>query len=456
MHYRNALRLMTCFTALSALAVVVPQANAAVSVEEAQALGKTLTPIGAEMAGNLAGTIPAYTGETPAAPASFVPGSGIRPDPFAADQVKFSITAANLEQYAGQLTEATKELLRRYPQSYRVDVYPSRRSMTFPQSVLDSTSKNATTISSKKDGLILDGGYGGYPFPIPKNAYEVMWNHLTRYSGQGFEVKAKNLIVDASGHPSLATTAKLNVEYPYYQPSAVDSGNYYRIRVNYTAPARRAGEQLLVVEALNTLETGRRAWIYLPGQRRTKLAPDVAYDTPDPANGGSTTYDDTFVFNGAMDRYDFKLLSKQEMYIPYNNYKLVYQSNSTQLLQPEHLNPDLVRWELHRVWVVEATLKPDQRHVYERRTFYIDEDSWLAVASDSYDKRGQLFRTVFAHATSSYDVKAIYADTQSSYDFTTGMYTLGMYSAEDGGVKYIDKLPETRWSAESLASAGIR
>ncbi len=61
---------------------------------------------------------------------------------------------------------------------------------------------------------------------------------------------------------------------------------------------------------------------YLPGQRRVKAAPDVAYDTPNPGTAGATTYDDAFMFNGAMDRYDFKLIGKKEMYVPYNAYKL--------------------------------------------------------------------------------------------------------------------------------------
>ena len=35
-----------------------------------------------------------------------------------------------------------------------------------------------------------------------------------------------------------------------------------------------------------------------------KLAPDIAYDTPNPGTTGTATYDDAFVFNGAIDRYD--------------------------------------------------------------------------------------------------------------------------------------------------------
>ena len=55
------------------------------------------------------------------------------------------------------------------------------------------------------------------------------------------------------------------------------------------------------------------------------------------------------------------------------------------------MNPDIVRWELHRVWVVEATLHPGERNVLPRRVFYVDEDTWHAVLGDAYDAQGNLY-----------------------------------------------------------------
>jgi hypothetical protein len=162
----------------------------------------------------------------------------------------------------------------------------------------------------------------------------------------------------------------------------------------------------MLVDPLDIGTKDRRAWTYLPGQRRVKVAPDLAHDTPNPGTAGATTFDDTFIFNGSMDRFDFKLVGKKEMLVPYNDYVAVYQSKQDDLLKPNHLNPDLVRWELHRVWIVEATLKEGKRHVYSKRTFYLDEDSWMALASDEYDARGQLYRTGFAYMAPSYDVPA--------------------------------------------------
>jgi hypothetical protein len=337
-----------------------------------------------------------------------------------------------------------------------MDVYPTHRTVAFPKTVVDNTLANATRAKTTDGGVGIQNAYGGVPFPIPKDGYEVMWNHLLRHSGQAYVSQTQAYNTDSSGRAALATQATTTQEFPYYDPKKTASETYYMIRVEYTAPARRAGESLLVKEPFNYMEKGRRAWQYLPGQRRVKLAPDVAYDTPNPANAGMETYDDAFIFNGKMDRYDFKLVGRKEIYIPYNAYRLVYQSKREDLLKPNFLNPDLVRWELHRMWVVEATLKPGKRHIYAKRRFYIDEDSWVALACESYDARGELYRTAFAQMAPSYDVPASYADTQVSYDFIAGTYSLSRYRTERGGVRYIDALPEMAWTPDSLAGSGIR
>jgi hypothetical protein len=433
----------------------VGAAHAAVSADEARQLGTSLTATGAEKGANKDGTIPAYTGGLTTPPAGFKPGGVVRPDPFASEKPLFAIDAKNMNQYAEKLTEGSKALLKGFP-GYRMDVYPTHRTVAFPKTVVDNTLANATRAKTTDGGVGIQNAYGGVPFPIPKDGYEVMWNHLLRHSGQAYVSQTQAYNTDSSGRAALATQATTTQEFPYYDPKKTASETYYMIRVEYTAPARRAGESLLVKEPFNYMEKGRRAWQYLPGQRRVKLAPDVAYDTPNPANAGMETYDDAFIFNGKMDRYDFKLVGRKEIYIPYNAYKFVYQSKREDVLKPKFLNPDLVRWELHRMWVVEASLKPGKRHIYAKRRFYIDEDSWVALACESYDARGELYRTAFAQMAPSYDVPASYADTQVSYDFIADTYSLSRYRTENGGVRYIDALPETFWTPDSLAGSGIR
>ena len=433
---------------------------AAVSAEEAKQLGTTLTPIGAERAGNKDGTIPEYSGGLTSLPANFQQGSSKRPDPFANEKPRLVITGKDMAAQADKLTEGTKELLRRYP-TMRVDVYPTHRTVVVPQRVVENTQKNATGAKTKDGGLATENVLAGYPFPIPKTGYEVMWNHLLTYRGLGWSGKFDNWNVDSSGTPTLVTTGDNNYAWPIYDPKRTgvikEAEPFWYVKLYYLGPPRRNGEALLIWDYPNPLKQPRRAWQYIPGQRRVKLAPDIAYDTPNPGTVGASTYDDASVFNGAMDRFDFNLVGKKEMYIPYSNYKLSYFAAPADITKPNHLNPDLVRWELHRVWVVEATLKPGKRHIYSKRIFYIDEDSWTAVASDEYDLRGQLYRSGFSYQSFSYDVQAPFNDTQGFYDFSSGAYNitglLGLYS----GASYLAEMPsESFWSPEALAGAGIR
>lgn len=455
------IRNMRIAWASSLLALATGTALAAATAEEAGKLGTSLTLTGAERAGNADGSIPEYSGGLTTPPAAYQAGSGIRPDPYAGEKPLFSITAGNIAGYEDKLTAGTRELLVRNPDSFRVDVYPTHRSVAFPQYVLDNTRKNATSVRTTDEGLGLEGTHAGIPFPIPKTGNEVMWNHLLRYNGQSYVTQYDSINVNSAGKAVLATTGLIHVDYPYYDPKRTgvsDAGDvYFRTKIAYTAPARRAGEALLAQDYINPMKNGRKAWQYLPGQRRVKLAPDIAYDTPNPGSAGASTYDDAWVFNGAMDRYDFKLVGKREMYIPYNAFKLVFAEDPFAVATAGHVNPDYLRWELHRVWVVEATLKPGKRHVYARRVFYVDEDSWIAVASDQYDARGQLFRAGFIYSNPSYDVPTPSATGQSFHDFVRGGYNItGLVGAYRTGVKFTSPLSPNAWAPEALAGAGIR
>jgi hypothetical protein len=187
-----------------------------------------------------------------------------------------------------------------------------------------------------------------------------------------------------------------------------------------------------------------------------RLAPDIAYDTPNSSTSGMSTIDDVQLFNGKQDRYDFKLIGKKEMYIPYNAYRFTYSDKPEEVLQPKFFNPDVVRWELHRVWVVDAKLKQGQRHIYSRRTFYVDEDSWMAVASDQYDGRGQLWRPGFSYLTQSYDVPAPSNVVSGHYDLIAGTYYINQWPGA-GGMKISDTLqPDSYWTPDNLAGKGIR
>jgi hypothetical protein len=446
---------MRHITLIAAAGLLAFGAHAAITADEAKALGQSLTAVGAEKAGNKDGSIPAYTRGLTTPPAGFKAGSGMRPNPYAGEKPLLSIDAKTMAPQAALLTEGTKALLQKYP-SFRVDVYPTHRSVAFPKVVQDNTARIALRAKTGNDGRSISGAHAGFPFPIPKNGYEAMWNHLVRFNGQAYESKYRNLTVDASGRATLAVEGQSVQEYPFWDAGKTEADTYWRIKLSYTGPARRAGEALLIVDPLDVGNKERRAWSYLPGQRRVKVAPDLAHDTPNPGTAGASTFDDIFLFNGSMDRYDFKLVGKKEMLVPYNTYDAVYGAKQADLFKPDHLNPDLVRWEKHRVWVVEATLREGKRHIYSKRTFYLDEDSWAAVASDEYDARGQLYRAGFAYMAPSYDLPAPYTDMFGHYDLVARVYAVTGFIAETGGLRHTQPLPEREWTADALAGAGIR
>lgn len=425
----------------------------AITAEESKKLGTTLTAIGAEKAGNADGSIPAYTGGLTTPPPNFKKGSGIRPNPFANEKPLYTIDAKNLANYSDKLTDGTKALIKKFP-TYRVNVYKTHRSVAFPESVLENTKKVALTAKTTNNGLSLTGAHEAYPFPIPKTGYEAMWNHLVSYSGKSIYMTKQALYTNSVGSTTMVNQSWDNNEWPYWIKGD-HSGVFWWIKTVMTGPPRRAGEGILAVDPLNIYEKGRSAWQYLPGQRRVKLAPEIAYDTPDFNISGVSVFDDVFIFNGAMDRYDFKIVGKKEMIVPYNSYKLVYESTTDKLFGPRHLSPDYVRWELHRVWVIEATLKPGKRHLYHKRTFYLDEDSWHALASDEYDARKQLYRSNFAYMAPSYDELAPFCLTHGMYDFIANSYSLNFY-LNQGGVKYVKPYAQKERSPESLAGTGVR
>jgi hypothetical protein len=437
---------------------IAAHAQAAVSTQEAARLGSNLTMVGAEKAASADGSIPVYAGGLTTAPAAFKAGDSMRPDPFASEKPLLVIDGKNVDQYKGMLTATTAELAKRFP-TFRVDVYPTHRTVALPQTVLDNSVKNATGAKSLEGGLAIDNVLPGVPFPIPQSGSEAMWNFLLRYQGVNINSKYDSWNVDSAGVASLATTGQAFITYPIYENMAqtISSADvYYQMKLYYTGPARRAGESIMLKDAANPLTQPRRAWQYLPGQRRVKLAPNLAYDTPNPGTAGAGTYDDVFVFNGALDRYDWKLVGKQEMIVPYNTYKLTYAQDPKSLTTANHLAPDFVRWEKHRVWVVEGNLKAGARHVYQKRRFYLDEDSWAALASDQYDARGQLYRGSFAFLSQSYDKQVPDSTPFMIYDLVGGSYNINGVVGPYGGIRYIDSLSKAQWSPESLAGAGIR
>ena len=421
--------------------MVSGQAVAAVSEKEAKRLKADLTPYGAERAGNKEGSIPEWQGGLleKDIPENYEPGMH-HPDPFEGERPRFTITAQNMDQYADLLSEGLRGMLRTYPDTFYIPVYPTRRTASAPEWVYDNIYKNALNATLTNNGNGIAGAYAGIAFPIPVDSkgkvdpLQILWNHLTRWRGIFVKRDASEAVVQRGGDYALVTSEQ-EIDFVYYhkEGSAEELDNrllYFTSKVKQ--PARLSGGAILVHDTIDRVKDPRKAWGYNAGQRRLRRAPNLAYDTPVASADGIIVADDVDIFNGAGDRYDWKFLGKKEMIIPYNNYKLDSgELKYEDVLKPGHVNPEYTRYELHRVWVIEGTLKEGQRHIYAKRRFYLDEDSWNIALADQFDERGDLWRVSISFLKNFYEVPVLWTALDVYHDLSSRRYYVAFLDNEN-------------------------
>lgn len=451
-------------TTLVSLAVSVVlnsgTAFAKITPEEASKLGKELTPMGAEQQGNADGSIPAWNGGITKAPEGYSPGEH-HIDPFPDDKVLFTITSKNVNEYKANLTPGQVALFETYPETYKMNIYQTRRSASFPEHVYDAVKANATRSELVEEGNGITQASVGIPFPIPKTGLEAIWNHILRYRGEQVTRAGGQVSPTASGdYTYLGFEESLILPYNVKgaEPAELQETNIlFKFKQKVTEPARLAGTALLVHETMDQIKTPRQAWTYNTGQRRVRRAPNVAYDTPGTASDGLRTTDDFDMYNGAPDRYTWELKGKKELYIPYNDYRL--HSNELkydQILQPGHINPQYVRYEKHRVWVVEANLKSDTRHIYKKRVFFIDEDSWQVAVTDIYDNRDELYRVGVAHGLNYYEVPTQWSTLEVYHDLQSRRYIAMGLDNETQMYDFSTELSDSSFTPSALRREGRR
>jgi hypothetical protein len=398
------------FTALAPI-LLHSWTQAATMIPAAESLGTTLTPVGAERAGNADGTIPPWTG-------------GGLPQDIAGERPILTIDAAHAPQYGAELPEGALALFRAFP-DYRMRIYPTHRSAAFPASVTDAIRQNAGRAQPSPAGIAsgVANAAGGIPFPIPKNGADIVWNHLLAFWGTAREAHVGTYI--ASGDGTIQQTAGYReiTDFPYYEttnPASV--GRYYfKTRRMQDAPPSAVGQAYIAWQPLDVARDRYVAWRYLPGEHRVRKAPSLSYDTPDPDASGYEELDDYYLFFGGPDRYVWRVVGKREMFIPYNNDAL-NRAAPHSIMGPHHVNQDLMRYERHRVWVVEGTLAPGKSHVAPRRRLMIDEDSWLAVYAEAWDDTGHLWKFSQATMMSLPQVPTTIIGGQFVYDLLQGGY----------------------------------
>lgn len=454
---------------ICALGVVMAAANissalAKVSPEEAARLGKDLTPVGAERAGNKEGTIPEWAGgmKKSEIPKDWKEGDS-HIDVYN-EKPLFTITPANLAQYADKLSDGQKAMFKTYPNTYKMNVYQTHRSVSVEKVLAEAAMWSALNTTLEEDGEAVVNIKETLPFPIPKHAKEIINNH--KFRRKGLDSWWRNYVQVTPTASGDFTPVEFYEEYirvdlltdaAEIMKRDPNAFSYFKQLVK--SPARLAGNVLLAHETMNQIKEPRRAWVYNSGQRRVRLAPQVAYDGPGTAADGLRTTDNFDMYNGATDRYDWKILGKKEIYIPYNSYLLEDKSlKYTDIVKPGHLNQDYPRYELHRVWVVEGVVKKGQRHIYAKRTFYVDEDSWYITLADHYDGRGEIWRVAEGHNYVRYTLDKAFefaggtmGSVEPIYDLQSGRY-LALGLANEIKVRESHKV----YSSEDFTPAALR
>ncbi len=447
---------------ISSVGVVVLIASASVvakvTPEQAEQLGKNLTPLGAEMAGNANGTIPAWNGGLNSKNTAKSKDSGRPESPFPNEKALFVITNENLTQYQDNLSPGQVAMFKKYA-DYKMPVYKTRRTAAYSDDMYAVVKSNATTSELVGGGDGVSNFDRTIPFPMAENAMEVLWNHITRFRGGSLKRYTTAIPVQASGS---FVSVKLNGElvWPEYLKGGRDAKKdknilfYYKQQI--TAPARLTGTALLVHETMNQLKDARRAWVYNSGQRRVRRAPNVAYDGPAAGTDGLRTTDNFDMFNGAPDRYNWKLVGKKELYIPYNSYKLLdTKAKYSDIVNAGYLNSNYLRYELHRVWEIEAELKEGVRHIYAKRTMFIDEDTWGASVIDHYDGRGKLWKVAEAHNIQFHDANTPWMVAETLHDLSSGRYLVtGLSNEEPKFILWDNKATHKDFTTSALRRMG--
>jgi hypothetical protein len=428
----------------------------------ASLLTTTLTPYGAERAGNADGSIPAWTGGLTTVPDGWQPGQ-FMPDIYASDPVVVTIDSGNMAQYAAKLPKGVMAMMQQF--GFSIKVYPTHRPAAAPQWVYDNIATNLGRASLDPAGgrLGFSGGYGGIPFPIPdasdplSGGAQIMWNHYCRWSGQGYAFRSEAYAV-SDGQAALSNASPAHYDYPFYRKNGDISswnGETQRSFEAYTAPPNDVGGEIITVDFADPLKTNNEVWELLNGQGRVRKAPEVSYDTPGSTVDGLADTDEFFGFAGQLDRYDWKLTGKQEMYIPYNN-NTMFGAPGPAVIGAHFVDPNVVRWELHRVWVVDATLHPGDRNVLPHRIFYVDEDTMTIAATDAYDANGNLVHAGLGYFLTRPDLPGVFQANNSVHNLQTGDWTpmAGPWNERDHpSIAFNDGFPDSMFDPQSMAAS---
>lgn len=432
-----------------------------VSAADVSRLGIDYTPLGGEKAGSKDGAIPIWQGAESPENGWQWGKKRIEYWKHKGEKPLFTVDASNVEKHASKLSPGQVALIKQIA-GYRMDIYPSHRNCGAPDFVAENTKKNVGFASVSSDGWSMTDAYlPGVPFPLPTTGVQVMWNAKTRYRGVGVDYKNPMTII--SPRKGGSEWIKAGSEGTFYFPwgakgqtqlSTVVPIEYYGYAM-YSTPTALAGQALSLTVSM---KKPGEAFYYFPGQRRVRRMPSYAYDAPQIGFENQYTMDEPWVFNGLLDRFDWKLVGKKEMYVPYNSFGAYdFSAKMEDIAQGNFIEPGHRRYELHRVWVIEAAVKPGSRHSAPKRTFYVDEDSWNLLAADDYDVQGKLWKVREAFLIPVYETGSCDASAFVQHNLAEGRYVFDMHSAGTGkDIQWIVEPKGPRYKPAFYSSDNLR
>ena len=458
----NAFRLKL----VSLVTMAVCSGNA-LAANEFERLGKDLTPVGAEKAGNRDNSIPAFAGSEPTPPGwSF---GKLRKDYWQhkAEQPLFVVDASNADKYADKLTPGQIALLKTN-KGYTMPVYPTHRTCGMPDFVEQNTKSAAGKAKIGKDGWSLETAVlPSVPFPVPTKGIEAMWNWLLHYEGMGRDYPAGLTYLSPRAGDANPIVTRWRAHYfsPWArkgQFSTTDfqslvAGAYY----TYVQPIALAGQATV---SRQYYDKQMDTFYYFPGQRRVRRMPTYAYDTPLMGYENQYAVDQTWIFNGNPDRFDWKIVGKKEVYVPYNSFDMQrFNAKISEAVGERAVNPAMRRYELHRVWEIEGTVKAGLRHSTPKKTIYLDEDTWMATVGDDYDAQGRLWKHKENYIAPQWEVGVCGINSYVQSDLVTGRYILDMSVFEGGQDMHLftpestdSRLKESWYTGENLGAISER
>ncbi len=426
------------------------------------ALAEDFTPEGGDRAASKDGAVPAYTGKQSAEP-------GWEWGKYRGDfwkhkneKLLYSIDASNVDKYVDKLTPGQVALVKQ-KKGYRMDVYPSHRECQVPDFVAQNSKANLTGAKLDSTGEQLQtAALPGVAFPQPKNGAEAILNYIYRYHGEGLEWP--KMITVVSPRPGsnewIDIVSPQHVFFPWGKPGKVTPQEVDQMSnaafFKMESPPALAGQAFVQRQYFNKPS---ETFYYFPGQRRVRRMPAYTHDAPIIGMENQYLIDEASMFYGSIDRFNWKLVGKKEMLVPYNAFGMYkFKDKLHDVATPDGIAAKNRRYEMHRVWVVEATVKPSARHVDSKKVFYLDEDSWLALVGEDYDAQGKLWKVRESYPIPVWELGGTCDNSPFvQYDVINGRYVMDQATFGQGqDIHWYEQINDPRFKSDFFTAETLR